>query len=321
MANSTNKITQLTSATGPGKSSGISFDSFGSISNSDSVNNWISGNSDKTNLLFDPSLDTSSSYFGTDYATTALGDIDDKLRKFDITSGIASQGQVADTNTLKPQDIQRLIQESRQQTANQILEENKFAVRLVSVANGDKVVFKSSPTSISESRMAVYRPIDVMHLPGNYSVYSHTNPRNWAVIVKLFSRNPVEAEENLATLTMLKSWMLPYFGKSKTAGVGAQINSSAYNAEMLGAPPEVLRFTAYSDPTKSGLSNIRNVPIILQSMDSSYTDEVDYIQTSVSKVPFPALMSINMTLVEVHSPNEYKNFNIVDYKNGNLKSW
>lgn len=321
MANSTNKISQLTTSVGPGKGSGISFDSFGSATNSNTANEWISGNSDKTNLLFDPSLDTSSSYFGADYATTALGDIDDKLRKFDITSNVAGQGQPADTNTLKPQDIQRLVQESRQQTANQLLEENKFAVRLISVANGDKVVFKSSPTSISESRMAVYRPIDVMHLPGNYSVYSHTNPRTWSVIIKLFSRNAIEAEENLATVTMLKSWMLPYFGNSKTSGVGQQNNSSAYSAELLGAPPEVLKFTAYSDPTKNGLSNIRNVPAVLQSMDSSYTDEVDYIKTAVSQVPFPTIMNINMTIVEVHSPNEYKSFSIVDYKNGNLKSW
>lgn len=322
MANSTNKIAQM--VTDPvGYGSGIRFDYLGSPSSAGAANNWISGNTDKTGGLFDPTLDTSSSFYG-DLAGSAIGDVDDKLRKMNIAL-TSAQNSVnnpsASTDTLKPAEIQRLTKESRQKTANDYLEQNKFAVRLISVANKEKVVFKSSPTNITESRNAVYRPMDVTHLPGNYQIYSHTMPRTWNLTIKLFSRNGIEAEENLATLTTLKSWLLPYFGQSKTSGVGEGMNNSAYSAELLGAPPDILRFTAYSDPTKSGLANINNVPCIMTQVDSNYPDDVDYIQCSSSKVPFPTIISVNIMLMEVHSPNEFKKFNIVDYKNGRLTAW
>ncbi|MFY0655419.1 MAG: hypothetical protein JXR12_01445 [Neptunomonas phycophila] len=222
------------------------------------------------------------------------------------------------------------LKKDHQKRAQEIIDTNNFAVRLENPQNGDVIAFRVSPESINESRQAIYKQLEPLHMPGAVQVFTHTTPRNWAVSgVKLFSRNGVEAEDNLQTVNMLRSWLAPYFGESKTAG------RDNYQGEMLGAPPPVLLFSAYSDGKLQssqqgnssvggevgGMGILRNIPVVIQSLNIPFNNDIDYIQTKDSNQPFPAILPLDFQLVETHSPADFSGFDIVKYKQGILEGF
>lgn len=92
--------------------------------------------------------------------------------------------------------------------------------------------------------------------------------------------------------------------------------------EMLGAPPEVLKLSAYSNATNENgllnkMTNISAVPCVITALSYTYTDDVDYIPT-IQGQPFPILMSISISLAESHSPQELEYFDIYKYRAGTL---
>ena len=108
-------------------------------------------------------------------------------------------------------------------------------------------------------------------------------------------------------------------GKYKKVTVNQQYNNGA---SFLGAPPEVLYLTAYSDATASGgkldkTSNISKVPVVITSMNYSYPNDVDYIQTLEGE-PWPIIMTISLSLAESHSPQEFDTFDLFAYRDGKL---
>jgi len=220
-----------------------------------------------------------------------------------------------------PENLNKLVDgandaiNSHQSRISSYLEQNKFAVRLKAVGNGKVVAFRTSP-EINETRNNAYRTIDPVHLPGAVQVFTNSSPRSWNLAsIKLISRNGVEAEENLETINILRSWMLPFFGNSTTTdrdGYG--------NLEMLGSPPEILMFTAYSDHGEDarGRTNIRNIPVIMNSLNIPYSSDVDYIKTAKTNQPFPAIMSVDINVIEAHSPREYNTFDIIAFREGKL---
>ncbi len=203
-------------------------------------------------------------------------------------------------------------QNIRNDRHEQFLESNPFAVRLKSFLNKDVVAFRVSP-EISETRTASYKSLDPIHLPGSVQIFTNTAPRTWSMSgIKLISRNGNEAEENLATVNQLRSWMVPFFGDTNTQG------KDGYTADLLGAPPEVLQFSAYSNLSDKNMTNIRNIPVVMTSLSIPYPTDVDYIRTSLTNQPFPAVMNVDILLMETHSPREFSNFNLLDYRKGTL---
>lgn len=115
----------------------------------------------------------------------------------------------------------------------------------------------------------------------------------------------------------------------------------ASSIELLGAPPMILYLYAYSDTvdTKqqgSGVSirahgkvNISRVPVVITTLNITYPDDVDYISTGISPTstqnvssdPFPTLMTVDIGLVETHSPREYETFSLSDFKEGKLANF
>lgn len=230
-----------------------------------------------------------------------------------------------DTNSTT-ESIQRLFSSSpvtskgshdfRNKRHLEFLEQNPFAVRLRSYVATDTVVaFRASP-DIIESRHIAYKAIDPLHMPGAIQIFQNSAPRAWNLTgIKLTSRNGVEAEENLAIINQLRAWQVPFFGESQTRG------REDYQAEMFGAPPEVLEFTAYSKAAEEGLTNIRQIPVVITSLSIPYSSDVDYIRTATTDQPFPVVMQIDIALLETHSPREFNKFNLIDYKNGKLKGF
>jgi hypothetical protein len=215
-------------------------------------------------------------------------------------------------NTLPPGGING---QSRDARHKDFIQSNPFAARLKSFSNNALVAFKVSP-DITETRSASYKSLDPIHLPGSIQVYTNTSPRTWSLGgLKLISRNAIEAEENLQTVNQLRSWMVPFFGATNTQGV------DGYSSDLLGSPPEVLKFSAYSDVNGNSYTNIRNIPVVMTNLSIPYPTDVDYIKTSESNQPFPAIMNVEITIVETHSPREFSNFDLIKYRKGQLQGF
>lgn len=273
---------------------------------------------------------------------------------------------------------------------------NPFKVKLIQQNNpGIKVIFDVTP-DLSESRSVQYKMFDPVHMPGAIYMYQGTGSRIFQLSnVRFVSRTPEEAAFNLRDLQTLRTWCMPYFGKSgSTSGVnpddvtssnvitrGGLSNSIAGGAAaqtnqgikdellkrasgaakkvsdlkigpkdfdtagdppgtvaslggILGAPPDVLLFSAYSATsgetggmTKTeGLTHIRRIPVVITTLNITYPSDVDYIPASGGGsggegVPMPTVMSVEITLNETHSPDEYSNFSLEDFYNGRLEGF
>lgn len=110
-------------------------------------------------------------------------------------------------------------------------------------------------------------------------------------------------------------------GKSILSPTQQETNRSMITGngiEPLGTPPAVLLFSAYSpNAVHYTYDNIRRVPVVMQQMSINYPTDVDYIPT-VTNIPFPTVMSLDITLVETHAPIEYEAFNLMAFKAGQL---
>lgn len=240
----------------------------------------------------------------------------------DDATAVKKQEEVARTqnplDNIRPTSSQsEVLSQFRNDRHKEFIDQNKFAVRLKSLSNKAVVAFRVSP-DINETRNAAYKTIDPIHMPGAIQIFTHSSPRTWSLSgIKLVSRNGLEAEENLATINQLRSWMMPFFGATDTAGKG----TPQYESDLLGAPPEVLEFTAYSDKGKMGITNIRKIPTVMTNLSIPYPTDVDYIETALTKQPFPTVMSIDIILVETHSPKEFGEFDLIKFRNGELEGF
>lgn len=179
---------------------------------------------------------------------------------------------------------------------------SKNQVTLTSTVTGQTVTFKVTPT-ISEERSAQYDEVTPAHHPGSMMKYNHTATRGWSIgQIKLISRTIAEATENQKTLNLLRSWLMPYYG----------YGTEAENKNMLGAPPDVLKFTAY------GSKNMGDIPVVMTSLNLSWPNDVDYIHTAGMEA-FPVILTIDISLKEAWSPREFSGFSLAAYKNGDLK--
>jgi hypothetical protein len=190
------------------------------------------------------------------------------------------------------------------------------------------VVFKVTP-DISETRAVNYKTIDPIHGPGTIYSYMNTSSRNYNLSsIKLVSRSREEATRNLARLNLIRSWCMPTFGQYTAAdGSVRSPDEQSFgnnNFDVLGSPPKVLEFSAYADEQRTG--NIYRIPTVITQLSVNYPSDIEYIPTvamqSIPSVkantPFPTILTIDINLSETHSPVEYSNFSIADYRNANL---
>lgn len=188
-----------------------------------------------------------------------------------------------------------------------------------------QVVFDSTP-EISENGTVNYRNIDPVHAPGSILVFSSTAARTFQLTgIKLFSRNGEEATRNFDRVQKLRAWRYPVFGKDSVDPI--------YGSPLLGSPPAVLILSAYGRKegnSESGMANalINRVPVVITSLGIDYPADVDYLPTIKvdqpslshipSGIPVPAIWTISLTLSECHSPSQYQQFSITDFRKGIL---
>lgn len=239
-----------------------------------------------------------------------------------------------------------------------------FKVRLESSSDpSDKVIFDVSP-EISESVSVNYQGLNPVHTPGNIWVYQNTESRNFGVTARLVARTTKEARRNLEYFNLIRGWCQPYFGLG-TAN-SQKIQSSQFSLQqttsqisnntsggqqrlrnLLGSPPDVLYFYAYSDvasdktssvpgvssSSSAHLGNIYRIPVVIKSFEHTYPADVDYIPTAAggvgfnknderTGVPFPVMMNLTISLLEVHSPVALsQTFDLYSYKLGILSEF
>lgn len=197
---------------------------------------------------------------------------------------------------------------------------SKIKVRLVpvnkqSLNSNDGIILDVTPV-ITESRQASWDSISVTHHPGEILAYKTTTSRTWDIsAIKLISRTPDEARNNLILLNKIRSWVMPYYG----------YGTEKSQKNKLGAPPTILTFSAYGSP------NIGPVPVVLLSYNFSYPNDVDYIPCSElansgeevivkGGTPFPIISELTLNLKESYSPREFSSFDIIAYKNGDMEN-
>ena len=222
---------------------------------------------------------------------------------------------------------------------------NQYKVKLRSQVTQTVVAFDVTP-DITETRSVNYKTMEPVHMPGGIHVYSGTSSRVFNINnIRLVSRTREEATKNLYRLNILRGWAMPYFG----------INTPT---RLVGAPPDVLALSAYAtgprDSAKIAVgqgdindsitadgsenftrrtrpTNLQNIPCVLHQISIPYPSDVDYIDTMAftfpdgteikEGVPFPAIMTVDMELLETHSPNEYANFDLKKYRQGILDTF
>ena len=235
--------------------------------------------------------------------------------------------------------------------------ETNFRVRLRNSTNTREMVSFFATPDLIEARQVNYKMMDPVHAPGQIAAYQNTNSRNFNISqIRLISRTPQEAEENLARLWILRSWTMPQFGTSTLNSTNRsnrnflselalrdpdsltredRIQQSraiqGAGVELRGRPPAVLLFSAYSTDEQAGgeygsnkvqqTGHINRVPVVMQNISIPYPSDVDYIPTAINQVPMPTIMTLDMTLIETHSPREYERFDLLAFKQGRLPGY
>jgi len=230
----------------------------------------------------------------------------------------------------------------------------EYRVKLRSALNAaDKVIFNVTP-DLSENRTVNYKTVDPVHAPGQIYAFVNSTSRMFQIsAVKLVSRTREEAENNLLILWRLRGWTLPAFGKDpvgaeqrekrrqdtiarqqdlqryssdsneyrmrENARLGGKSSAEVYGVDLRGSPPQVLELSAYAHDGHLGtnIGHINRVPVVITSLNIPYPSDVDYFPTNKG-VPMPSIMSIDISLAETHSPREYENFSLTQFKKGIL---
>ena len=188
------------------------------------------------------------------------------------------------------------------------MDDTTFRVKLEGI--NDTVIFNTMP-NFTETVTAKYEETTLTHSIGTIHSYVNSPGRNFGLNdIKLVSRNSAEARRNLQNLLILKSWTKSYFGVM-----------DEQTENWLGAPPEVVYFSAYASSTSRG--NFYRIPVVITSVSTQYTNDIDYIPVSsagdeLDGSPFPTLTSLTIEMVEQHSASELEKFKLSDYKLGKL---
>lgn len=192
-----------------------------------------------------------------------------------------------------------------------------YAMVLTGQHSGRRVAFNTMPAFYETSDVG-YSTLSPQHLIGDYKIFEHTSSRVFEFSeIKLVSRNPQEARDNLERIQFLKAWTKPYFGSTE----GSQELS-----DWLGSPPEIVEFSMYNSPEGNGI--FKKIPTVIGKVGVDYPNDCDYIPTAyrddadkLGGIPFPLVTRISLTLTEQHSPFEYEKFNLDMYRNGTLAAW
>ena len=183
--------------------------------------------------------------------------------------------------------------------------DDSHKVKLVSQLDGSAVIFDNMP-EIQETRAADYEPLQPPQLPGEFQKYKGTKSVQWTITAVLTASTTAEATLNRYYVNTLRVWTFPFFGEQQ---------QQKFN--RLGAPPPVVNFMGWRNLVVS-------VPTVITNLNWTWPKDVDWLPTSeidsVSgmPIPFPAVITITITLVESFSPAQMNSIDLASYRAGDL---
>ena len=174
------------------------------------------------------------------------------------------QARIAAAEAAKKAELQQLAQNANNKVRENL---NDVIVRLQSTVFPEEMVTFNVMPVIEESRQVNYSDVDLVHGIGGMVKWKNTSARSWKMSeLTLISRTREEATRNLQRLLMIRSWTMPVFryGTQKSYG------------NLLGAPPPVLYFTAYSDLIANIMKGER-IPVVLSNYSWSFPIDCDWV--------------------------------------------
>jgi len=232
---------------------------------------------------------------------------------------------------------------------------NQFKVKLRSQVTKVVVAFDVTP-EITETRNVNYKTIEPVHMPGGIHVYGSTNSRVFNINnIRFVSRTREEASKNLYRLNIMRGWAMPYFGVNNTSLVGAPpdvLSLSAYSTGSRDTANNPASSGDINDARRANVAkfsktgpdaqdtpnlrkrerptNLNNIPVVLQQISIPYPSDTDYVPTMEKQfgntlikegVPFPTVMTVDVVLMETHSPLEFTTFDLKAYRQGLLDNF
>ena len=205
-------------------------------------------------------------------------------------------GNVTATASASPQASAAQLKNAEQKKTNK-----DYFVTLTDKLTGNQVVFYNMP-EIGEQRSVDYEPISIVQGPGEFHKYKGTKSVQWSINAVLTSRTSKEAARNLEYINRLRAWTMPFFGEN---------TKKDYPGKM-GAPPPVLELKGFRQKI------LGPVPVVLTNINWSYPQDVDWIPVDGENTPFPAVFRISLTLVESYSTQQFNNFSLKNFYNGDM---
>jgi len=161
------------------------------------------------------------------------------------------------------------------------------------------VVFPVLP-SITFSTKANYTQIDPIH--NNYPFQAYKNSQVDEIMINgtFVCEDETQAAYWIAMTTFFKTMTKMFFGQ------GANV----------GAPPPVCRLTGY------GASVFDNVPVVVKSFSVDFDNDVQYKRCNAfgTNTWVPITSSVNINVQPVYNRRNLRQFSLVDYAKGNLKT-
>lgn len=161
------------------------------------------------------------------------------------------------------------------------------------------VEFDNMPT-ITESIAVQYEAIAPPHMPVAFQKYKGTDSITYSIDALFTARNTAEAFRNYVFCMNLRAWTKPFFGKKQMAANGSR--------GKLGAPPPVLNFSGYRGTI--------NVPVVITKLDIPKPNDCDWINTGYNNIPFPTVLKVTLSLVEIYSADQINDFDLNVFRVG-----
>lgn len=143
----------------------------------------------------------------------------------------------------------------------------------------NEVIFDVSPT-VSESRSVNYADRAIQG-PSGVVVYETTGNKRFSISARFVSRNYTEATLNFYATKLLRSWLIPQ------------------SLNGFGGRPPILRLNGYKN-------QFFNIPTVITSLNFSFPEDVDYIETDFAMVPI--VQTVELELLEAHSSVVFNDF-------------
>lgn len=159
------------------------------------------------------------------------------------------------------------------------------------------VEFDVQPT-ISESGNTSYFEIGDIRQAANILIYMGSPSREFSINGKFVSRSEKEAARTLKYVRHLRSWRMPEKGASN------DVNDVKTPSRL----------------TLKGFGKWYNsIHVRISSLNIEMPEDVDYIRVGDTDVPI--VWPVSVTLKETRSEKELREFNIEDFRKGDLIGW